>query len=91
MGVQLKDVQHLIKDLEIKIDELQLQSKKASHEVQQELDKKIKTLRTQASHLKNDLESFKDGADNKWVNSKVHFSKAIDEMKVGFSSLFGKS
>lgn len=80
-------VENLLAELGKKIDQLLVETKGAKNEVTEEIEKKIKDLKTKKDKIQSDFDSYKDKNEDKWQDAKSHLSGALDELKKAIGAM----
>jgi Sec-independent protein translocase protein TatA len=81
-------VEEILKELGKKIDHLISETKDASSDVRDEVEKKIEELKVKKDKLEEDFKEYKQ--QEKWQDAKSHFSSALQELKKAIEAMFAK-
>jgi ribosomal protein L17 len=81
-------VENTLKELGKKIDQLIEESKEASLELREELDKTIATLKIKKEALEVIIRDYQERKN--FRQAKGHFASALFELKKAFQALFSK-
>lgn len=84
-------VEEILAELGKKIDVLIKETKDASGEVRDDIEDKIKDLKSRKSKLENDFKSYKDKNEDKWQEIKHHLVTAIQELRLAVETAFTDS
>ena len=81
-------VEKILAELGKKIDQLIVETKSASGDVREDVEKKIKELKKKKEKLEEDFESYKGKNEGKWQDAKSHLSSAAQELKKAIEAMF---
>jgi len=82
-------VENLLQELGKKIDEMVEEVKEVKDDLRDEFEEKIDDLKERKQKLQSDFEEFK--SQDKWQETKDHFSKALDELKLAIKTAMSQS
>lgn len=82
---QAGKIEEMLRELGKKIDHLIEEAKDAKDEIRDDLEVKIKDLKTKKDKIEEDISNYKD--DEKWQETKTHFSKALAEFRQAMESM----
>lgn len=83
-------VEKILKELGKKIDELIVEAKDAKDDIRDEVEEKIKELKSKKGKLEDDYADFKKKNEGKWEEIKSHLGSAADEIKKAAEAAFRK-
>ena len=83
-------VENILSELGKKIDHLIVEARDAKDEVREDVEKKIKELKTRKEKLENDFNEYKDKSGDKWQDAKLHLSAALEELKKAVETVIKK-
>lgn len=81
-------VENILAELGKKIDQLIVETKDASVDVRDEVESKIKDLKSKKEQIESDFNEYKDKNDGKWTEAKTHLSSALTEIKKAVDTVF---
>lgn len=81
-------VENILAELGKKIDLLIVETKHASADVREDVEKKIKELKKKKQKIEEDFETYKSKNDGKWQDAKSHLSSALQELKMAIEAVF---
>ncbi len=84
-------VEQILTELGKKIDLLILETKDASKEVREDVEKKIVELKKRKKKVEADYNAYKDKNDDKWQDIKQHLVSAVNELKKAVETAFKDS
>ena len=82
-------VEDILKELGKKIDILIADTKNASSELRDDVEKKIVELKEKKEKLEEEFNNYKK--QEKWQDAKSHFTSALNELKLAIETLFKKT
>jgi len=84
-------VEQILTELGKKIDLLILETKDASKEVREDVEKKIVELKKRKKKVEAEYNAYKDKNDDKWQDIKQHLVSAVNELKKAVETAFKDS
>ncbi len=82
-------VEEVLRELGKKIDELIVEATEVKDDLRDEVEKKIRDLKTKKEKLEDEIEDYKK--QEKWHEAKEHFFTALQELKKAAESVFSKN
>ncbi|MBU2885834.1 hypothetical protein KO507_08680 [Gilvimarinus agarilyticus] len=83
-------VEKILKELGKRIDDLIVEARGAKDEIRDEVEDKIRDLKSKKENLETEYSEFKEKNEGKWVEIKNHLSSAADEIKLAAEAAFKK-
>lgn len=84
-------VESILKELGKKIDQLIVDAKGAKDDVRDEVEAKIKVLKSKKEKLEDEYTEFKKKNESKWTEIKTHLGAAAEEIKKATEAAFKKN
>lgn len=84
-------VEEILAELGKKIDLLIVETKNSGGEVRDDIEERIKELKSRKSKLESDFKKYKDKNDDKWQEIKNHLVTAVQELKLAVETAFRDS
>ena len=81
-------VEGILAELGKKIDELIVETKHASADVRDDLEKQVQSLKKKKEKIEGDFEQYKDQHEDKWQEAKTHLMQALGELKKAVEAVF---
>lgn len=84
-------VEEILAELGKKIDLLIVETKNAGGDVRDDIEERIKELKSRKSKLESEFKAYKDKNDDKWQEIKNHLVTAVQELKLAVETAFRDS
>lgn len=81
-------LESVLADLGKKIDQLIAETKVATADVREEMEKKVTELHQKRNQIEDEIRAYRDKNEPKWKEAREHLNNAAGEMKKALDKLF---